>query len=117
MQILTKSLVVAEEESLVFPKRSTESAIAEEFEGGSMPPIASRSSDDNHLSAGALAEFRAVGVAQHIQFADRVHAQQHAAGAAWLHVVLSGSGVLDSVEEEQILLRAIAGNREIVSRG
>src|ERR1700687_18905 len=64
-----------------------------------------------------LAEFGTVGVALHIEFAHGVDAEKHAAGAAGLHVVFGGAGVFDAVKEKEILLRAIAGDREIVGSG
>src|SRR6267154_6017744 len=82
-----------------------------------MPLIAAGLGDDYYLVAGMFAEIGAVGVALHVKFADGVNAQQHAAGAARLHVVFGGAGVLDSVEEKDILLRAIDGEREVVGGG
>ena len=66
------------------------------------------------LAAGALAEFGAVVVALHVEFADGVDAEQLPAGPAGLHVVFGGAGVFDSIEQKKILLRAIAGDGEIV---
>src|SRR6202008_1213089 len=69
------------------------------------------------LGAGMLAEFGAVGVALHVKFADGVDTEQHAAGSAGLHVVFGGAGILNTVEKENILLGAIAGDGEIIGGG
>src|SRR5690349_10445665 len=82
-----------------------------------MPLIAAGLRDDDDLAAGMLAEFGAVGITLHIEFAHGVDAQQRAAGASGLHVVFGGAGVFDSVQQKQILLRAIAGDREVVGGG
>ena len=66
---------------------------------------------------GRLPILGAVGIALHVEFAHGVDAQQHATGSAGLHVVLGGAGVFDAVQQEEILLRAIAGDGEIVGGG
>ena len=73
--------------------------------------------DDQHLRAGTLAVLGAVGIAQHVELPHRVDAQQLLAGAAGLHVVLGRAGEFDAVQQEQILLRPIAGDREIIAGG
>ena len=82
-----------------------------------MQLVGARLRDDQHLRAGPFAVLRAVGIAQHVEFAHRVHAQQLLAGAAGLHVVFGRAGEFDAVQQEQILLRAIAGDREIIADG
>src|SRR5712692_11586455 len=94
-----------------------EGVVAQEFERGAVPLIAAGLRDDDDLTAGMLAEFGAIGIALHVEFANGVHAEQHAAGAAGLHVVFRSAGVFDAVEQKQILLRAIAGDGEIVGGG
>ena len=64
-----------------------------------------------------LAEFRAVGIALDVELAHGIHAQQHAAWAARLHVVFSSPSEFDAVEQKDILLRAVAGDGETVSCG
>ena len=82
-----------------------------------MQLVAARLGDDDHLAAGALAVFGAVGIAQNVEFPHRVHAQQLLAGAARLHVVLGRARELHAVEQEKILLRPIARDGEVVARG
>ncbi len=82
-----------------------------------MPLIGSRLSNNHDLPAGPLAEFRSIRVAQHVEFAHRVHAEQHPARSSRLHVVLSGSGKLHSVKQKEILLGPVPGNSKVVSRG
>ena len=138
MQVLAEAFVVGKEERFVAAERTSdggaelialerrsgtlieeigrvESVVAQEFECGSVPLIAPRSSDDYHLTAGALTQFCAVGVALHVKFADCVHAQQHAARATWLHVILRSARVLDPVEQEKILLRTPTRHGEHVA--
>ena len=64
-----------------------------------------------------FAEFRTVGVALHVEFANGVNTEQHAAGTSGLHVVFGGSGEFDAVEQKDILLRAISGDGKIVGGG
>ena len=73
--------------------------------------------DDQHLRARALAVLGAIGIAQHVELAHRIHAQQLLAGAARLHVILGRAGEFDAVQQEEILLRAVALDREIVAAG
>src|SRR5215470_1269737 len=47
----------------------------------------------------------AVGVAQDVELAHRVHAEQLLAGASRRHVVFSRSCVFNPIHQEQILLR------------
>ena len=70
---------------------------------------------DDHLAAGPFAVFGAVGVAQDVEFTHGIHAQQLLAGASRLHVVLGSARVLDAIEQEEILLRPIARDGEVVS--
>ncbi len=135
--MLAKTFVVGEEESLVGSERTAcgsaelvalerrsgalveeiggiEGVVAEEFKDGAVPLIAAGLRDDDDLAAGMLAEFGAVGVALDVKFSHSVDAEQRPAGAAGLHVVFGGAGVFDAIEEKEILLRAIAGDREVV---
>ncbi len=64
-----------------------------------------------------FAEFGAVIVALDIEFAHGIHAEELAAGSAGSHVVFCGAGEFDAVEQEEILLRAIAVDGEIVGGG
>ena len=68
-------------------------------------------------AAGTLAVLRAVGIAQHVEFPHRVHAQQLLAGAARLHVVLRRAREFHAVQQEQILLRPVSRHGEIVADG
>ena len=62
-----------------------------------------------------FAKFGAVRIALHVEFPHGLHSQQHAARAARLHVVFGCAGEFDAVEQKEILLRAIAGDSEIIS--
>src|ERR1700733_14498211 len=64
-----------------------------------------------------LAEFGAVIVALHVEFADGIYAEELAAGSAGRHVVFGGAGEFDAVEKKKILLRAIAVDGKIVGGG
>ena len=81
-----------------------------------MDLVRARLGHDPYLPARPLAVFGAVGVAQHVEFPHRIDAQQLLAGSSGLHVVFRRAGVLDAIQQKQILLRPIAGDREIVSR-
>jgi hypothetical protein len=140
VEVLTESFVVAEGEGLVFLERTAEGAtelialerrdgraievvagiertVAKEFKGGAMKLVAAALGDDEDLCAGALAVFGGVRVAQHIELADGIDPEQFLTGSARLHIVFSGAGELHTVEEEEILLRAIAGDGEVVADG
>ena len=83
-----------------------------------MQRVCSRGGDDRDLRAVALAVAGAVGVGDDVEFAHRVDAEQLAAGAAGRDVDERGSGVLDSVEEEEIVLRAAAADgKHVAHRG
>ncbi len=140
VEILAETLVVGEEEGVVGSEGAAggsaelvalerwsralveeigrvERAIANKFKDRAMPLIAAELRDDDNLAAGMLAEFGAIGVALHIKFAHGVHAEQHAAGAAGLHIVFGGAGILNAIEEKEILLRAIALDGKIIASG
>ena len=82
-----------------------------------MQLVGARLGHDQNLTAGTLAVLGAVGIAQNVEFLHRFNAQQLPTGAAGLHVVFSRAGVFDAVQQEQVLLRPIAGDGEIVSSG
>ncbi len=140
VQMLAKAFIVGEEESLVGSERTAsggaelvalerrsgalveevggvEGVVAQEFKGSAMPLVAAGLRDDDDLAAGMFAELGTIGVALHVEFAHSVDAEQHAAGAAGLHVIFGGAGVLDTVEEKEILLGTITGHGEIVGSG
>src|SRR5665213_3986471 len=73
--------------------------------------------DDENLRAGTLAVFGAVGVAEHVEFANSVRAEQLLTGPARLHVVLSRAGEFDAVQQEQVLLRTVSRHGEVVPVG
>jgi len=137
VEVLAEAFVIGEEEGVVgndsATERSTElialerrgaalievisgieSGIADKFVHGTMPQVGTRLSDDNDLAARVLAELGAVGVALHVEFTDGVDAKELTAGAAGSHIVFSGAGEFDAVEQKYILLRTIAGHGEIV---
>jgi hypothetical protein len=141
MQILGEPLVVAEHEGFVASERSAQrdpelvagerrrrvadveivgrihGAVPEELECGPVPLVGARLRHDAHLAARLLAVLGAVGVAKDIELPDRIDAEQLAAGAARRHIVLGRTGVLDPVQEEQVLLRPVAGHGKHVGGG
>src|ERR1700676_465221 len=108
MQVLSKSLVVAEEKcfvslerashgtaklvtlerrsvSLIEEIRCIQRVITQKLKCRPVPLIRSRLRQDNHLPSGAFAKFSPVRVALHIEFTHRVYSQKHAARSPWLH--------------------------------
>src|SRR5215471_2879728 len=131
MEMLAKSLVIAEEESLAISERSTkgctklialegwsgtpikivgsvERAVSQKFVYAAVKVIGSGLSHDSDLSTGALAVLGAVGIAQHIEFAHCVYAEQLLTASAGLHVVFRRAGEFHPVEQENVLLWTIA---------
>ena len=82
-----------------------------------MDLISPRLGDDNHLTTRPFSVFSAVGVAQYVEFANRVDAQQLLARPARLHIILGRTGILDPIQQKKILLRPISGYRKIVTGG
>jgi len=140
VKMLAKTFVIGEEKSLIRAKRAAgggaelvalerrggalvekvggvQCVVAEEFEDGAVPLIGAGLREDYNLAAGMFAEFGAVRVSLHVEFADGVHAEQHAAGATGLHIVFGGAGVLDAVEEKEILLRAVTLDGKVIAGG
>jgi hypothetical protein len=58
---------------------------------------------------GALAVLSSIRIPQYVEFAYRLDAQQVLDGPAGLHVVLSNTGELDTIQQKQILRWTIAG--------
>jgi hypothetical protein len=81
-----------------------------------MPLVASRLRDDRDLCPGAFAIFRAVRIAQHVELAHGVYAQQLLADAARLHVIF-GRTEFNAIQQKQILLRTVSSYREVIARG
>ncbi len=79
-----------------------------------MPLVAAGLRNDDHLAARPLAKFCSIIIALHVELTHCLHSQQLAAGSARLHVVFRGAGVLDSIQQENVLLWTIAGNRKII---
>ena len=139
MKVLAEAFVVPEEKGFVFLRRSAEGCselVALKGRGGALIEIVGgvervvaqkfvdrsvemfgRSGDDNDLAAGTLAEFGAVIVAQDVEFLDGIDTQQLLAGSAGSHVVFGGAGEFDAVKQEEILLRAVAVDGEVVGGG
>ena len=138
VQVLAEAFVVGEEEGFVLltgaaeRRRRTDCAesrersaveevagiegvIAQEFVDRAVQLIGSGLRDDENLCAGAFAIFGAVGIGEHVEFADCVDAEQLLAGAAGLHVVFRRAGEFDAVQQEEILLRAVALDCEVVA--
>ena len=82
-------------------------AVAQEFEYRPVPIVCPGLGDNDDLTAGPFAVVCAVGVAQQVEFPDRVDPQQLLAGTARLHVVLGRARKFDPVQQEEVLLRPI----------
>ncbi len=82
-----------------------------------MKVVGSGGGDDGDLRAVAFAVGGGVGVGHDVELADAVDAEELAGGAAGRDVDERGAGVLDAVEEIEIVLRAAAGDREHVADG
>ena len=140
MQILAKSLVVAEQECFVLLNWTAESGpelvaligrsgalievigsieriVAYEFVHTSVQLVCSRLGDDRNLSTRPLSIFGAIGVAEHVEFANRVHTEQQLARASRLHVIFRRTGKFHAVQQEQILLGPVARDGEVVPDG
>ena len=140
VQVLLESFKVAEDESLVLldgPAQrhailipleagngtgieeiaSVQVAVAQEFIHRSVEIVAAGLRHDQNLRARAFSVLGAVGIAQHVELAHGIHAQQFPTGAAGLHVVLGRAGEFDAIQQEKILLRPVAFDREIVPVG
>ena len=138
MQVLPQSFIIAEKKCFVPLDRPSQCAsklvalewrsrtlieiirrievvVSQKFVSTAVHLVRSRAGDDQHLGAGSLAVLRAVGVTQHIEFAHSIDAQQFLADTAGLHVVLRSPGKLHAIQQEKILLRAIAGNRKVIA--
>ena len=136
VEILAEAFVVAEDEGAVASDRaagggaelialkrrsgalveevgSVERVVAEEFVNRAVEIIGAGLRGDDDLPAGVLAEFGAVVVALDVEFANGIDAEELAAGSAGSHVVFGGAGEFDAVEEEEILLRAVAVDGEV----
>ena len=98
MEVLAKALVIAEEKCFVHPDRaaqgdsklialkgrggafvevvgSIERVVAQKLVQGSVELVGPDSGDNQHLGPGPLAVFRTVGIAEHIELSDSIHAQ------------------------------------------
>ena len=140
MQVLRQTLKVGEEERLVFLNGRAHRAseliackarnrgavkeipriqivVANELIQRSMQLVTSALGDDGNLRPGVLAVFGIVGMGQYIKFADRIHAQQQPADAARCHIVFRRTRELYSIEEEQVLLRPVAGDGKVIGGG
>ena len=135
---LTEALVVDEEKCFVFLNRAAERAaenvalemrdrtlvekvarveraIAKEFVNAAVKFVCAGCGDYVHLRARALAVFRAIRICDDGEFADGVHAEQLAAGAAGRVVDFRCAGVFDAVQQEQIFLRAASRDGEHIT--
>ena len=89
-------------------------AVPQVLEDGSSPPVRSRCGHHGDLSAGPLAVLRAIGVAQDVVFAHRVHAEQLLAGPLRRNV-LAGRvvpNIVHAVNREAVAFRPLASHRE-----
>jgi len=80
-----------------------------------MQLVGARLGHDDHLSPRPFAVLGAVGVAQHVELAHCFDTDQVPARTTRLHVVFRRAGELHAIEQEKVLLWAIARDREIVA--
>ena len=78
-----------------------------------MQLIGARLRDHVDLPAHALAVFRAIGVAHHVEFAYSVDAQQLPADASGRDPDIAAAGVFNPIQQEEVLFRAPPGHGEI----
>ena len=140
-EILAVAFVVGEEKELVFFDRTTEGgavvvalelgdaglvevvagveeAVAKELVDVTVELVGAGGGDDGDLRAIALAVGSGVGVGDDVEFANAVDAEELAGGAAGSDVDERCAGVLDAVEEEEIVLGATARDGEhVANRG
>src|SRR6202007_555573 len=83
-----------------------ECAVADEFECRAVQLIGAGTGNDADLRAIALAIGSAIRVGCYVEFAYRVDAEQLAAGAAGRDVDERCAGVLNTIQQEEIVLRA-----------
>jgi hypothetical protein len=85
-----------------------ERAVAQEFVGRSVKLIRAVSGNDVYLRTGTFAVFGAVSVFDNREFPHGVYAEKLSTQPARRVVHFGSTGELDSVEQEQIFLRASA---------
>ena len=78
-------------------------AVAQKLESGTVQRVRARTRDHAHLPARSFTVFGGVGICEHIEFAYRIDSQEITAGSSRGDGQLAGSGVLDPVEQKQIL--------------
>src|SRR6266571_1315195 len=79
-----------------------------------MKLVGSGLGDDANLCPGAFAVFGGIGIAEDVEFSHGVDPQQLPAHASWRHRDGAGSGVFDSVQQEDVLVRLSAAHGKIV---
>ena len=127
-QVLAIALIVGEEEEFVLLDRAAqrcaevialelrnargvkvvarvEVRVAQELIGRAVNSVGPRSGDDGDLCAGPLAVRCGVGVGDDVELAHRLYAEQLAAGPARRYVDQRRAGVLDAVQQVEIVLR------------
>src|SRR5690348_1762720 len=136
--MLTEAFIISEQEELIFLESAAEgatkavslklwnaslieevscvkSAVAKEVIHGPMQIVRAGRGDDADLAARSLAVLCPVRIRDNIELANSIHTQKLTAGAAWSVVDDRSPGELDSVEQEQVFLRAAAFDREHVT--
>ena len=89
-----------------------EEAVAEELVDGAVELVGAAGGGDGYLRAVALAVGGGVGVGDDVELANAIDAEELAGGPAGGGVDQRRAGVLDAIEEEEIVLRAAAGDGE-----
>src|SRR6185312_4317780 len=137
-EVLAIALVVAEEKKLVAADGAAErtaelialkfgggtdveviarveSAVAKKFIRVAVDVVCAGHGDDADLRSSALAVVCSVGIGDDVEFAHGIHAEKLTAGASGCDVDKRCSGVFNAVQEEEIVLRAAAGDGKHVA--
>ena len=139
-EVLAVALIVGEEEELVLADGAAEGGaevvalelrdaggievvagveegVAQELIRGTVEVVGAAGGDDGDLCALALAVGCGVGVGDDVELADGLYAEELAGGSAGADIDERCAGVLDSVEQVEVVLRAAAGDGEHVADG
>src|SRR5271168_4490390 len=92
-----------------------QSAVAQELVRRAVKVVGPVGGNDVDLRTRAFSVLRAVSILDHGKFADRVNAQQLAAGSSGRVVDFGGAGKFHAVQQKKIFLGAAPGNREHIS--
>ena len=95
-----------------------EIAVADELVERAVQRIRASGGHDADLGTGTLSVFGAIGIGNHVEFANGVDTQKLAAGSTGRVIDDGSSGVFDSIQQEKIFLRPSTGHgKHIADRG